>query len=247
MLPELLQLTNPVTEVSAASFLRPETDEGSSSCDAPRLPTGESKVRFLDDSTGAEETGDASCQASGPPLHGFVPVGNVNQSTGEELSTETFSHIPDPLQPSTSASHDIKIRELSGLSKAILKQYFDEDATTINFPLVHRTVAFTEPQVYHLLQVLTDETLKMSYTAVEQMVLGAVRGAPVTSRSRTDHFKIRPRAQTPGPGHQNDSSDSYHDEPIPDLELIHLRKLVLARKRGNRIPLMRVTVLGRWL
>ena len=31
------------------------------------------------------------------------------------------------------------------------------------------------------------------------MVLGAVRGAPVTAESRTDHFKIRHRAQTPHP------------------------------------------------
>ena len=109
VLPELLPVTKPVTEVSAASFLRPETDDDSSSCDTPRLPTAETKVGFLDDSTGAEETGDASSQASG-----FVPVGNVNESTGEESWIETFGHIPDPLQPSTSASHDTRIRELSG-------------------------------------------------------------------------------------------------------------------------------------
>ena len=47
---------------------------------------------------------------------------------------------------------------------------------------------------------------------MEQMVIGAVRGAPITSKPRTDHFKIRSRAQTPGPGHQSESSDSYHDE-----------------------------------
>ena len=40
------------------------------------------------------------------------------------------------------------------------------------------------------------------------MVIGAVRRAPVTSSSRTDPFKIRPRAQTPGPGLQSDSEDS---------------------------------------
>ena len=52
MLPELLPVANPAAEVSAVSFLQTETDDGSSSCDAPRLPTGETKVRFLDDSTG---------------------------------------------------------------------------------------------------------------------------------------------------------------------------------------------------
>ena len=67
MLPELLPVAIRAAEVSAVSFLQTETDDGSSSCDAPRLPTGETKVRFLDDSTGAEETGDTSRQASGPP------------------------------------------------------------------------------------------------------------------------------------------------------------------------------------
>ena len=107
---------------------------------------------------------------------------------------------------------DPQLRELSGRSRAILKQYFDEDSSTVNFPLGQRTVAFTEPQIYHLLRVLTDETLKMSCTTMEQMVIGAVRGAPITSKPRTDHFKIRSRAQTPGPGHQGETSDSCHGE-----------------------------------
>ena len=130
---------------------------------------------------------------------------------GEESSSEVFAHIPDPSQPSTSAPHDTTIREFSGRGRAILKQYFDEDASTISFPLGHRTVAFTEPQVYHLLRVLTDETLKMSYEAMERMVIGAVKGAPVTSESRTGHFKLQRRAQTPGPGQQENSSDCSQD------------------------------------
>ena len=135
--------------------------------------------------------------------------------TAGESSVDTSIHRPDTMRPSTSTGQDSKVRELSGRSRAILKQYFDEDATTINFPLGHRTVAFTEPQVYHLLRVLTDETLKMSFTAMEQMVIGAVRGAPVTSSSRTDHFRVRPRAQTPGHGLHSDSEDSSHSENFP--------------------------------
>ena len=49
----------------------------------------------------------------------------------------------------------------------------------------------------------------MSYEAMERMVLGAVKGAPVTSDSRTGHFKLRRRAQ--GPGQQENSSDSSQD------------------------------------
>ena len=206
-----MPVIDPAAEVSAASFLRTETDDGSSSCDAPKLPTVETKVRFLDDSTGAEETDDTSSQVSGPLLYGFVPLGTTIKWMGEESSAETIAHIPDPSQPSTSAPHDTTIRELSGRSRAILKQYVEEDATTISFPLGHRTVAFTEPQVYHLLRVLTDETLKMSYEAMERMVIGAVKGAPVTSESRTGHSKHRRRAQTPGPGQKEDSSDSSQE------------------------------------
>ena len=211
VLPELMSVVVPAVEVSTPSFLRPEIDDGSSSCDVPRLPTGEAKVRFLDDSTGAEEAGDTSSQASGPPLYGFVPTGAASKGMGEESSTTALDHISDPLRPSTSAAHDLAIPELSGRSRAKLKQYFDEDATTISFPLGHRTVAFTEPQIYHLLRILTDETLRISYETMERMVIGAIKGAPITSESRTGHFKLRQRAQTPGPGQPEESSDSSRD------------------------------------
>ena len=216
-LPELLTTCGTSANVSAASFLQHETDESSSVCDAPKLPTGVTDVIYLDDVTGTEEAGDTSIQASGPALYKFQPVGNVTETAGES-SVDTSIHRPDIMRPSTStpAGQDSKVRELSGRSRAILKQYFDEDATTINFPLGHRTVAFTEPQVYLLLRVLTDETLKMSFTAMEQMVIGAVRGAPVTSSSRTDHFRVRPRAQTPGPGLHSDSEDSSRSENFPE-------------------------------
>ena len=51
----------------------------------------------------------------------------------------------------------------------------------------------------------------MSYETMERMVIGAIKGAPITSESRTRHFKLRQRAQTPGPGQQEDSSDSSRD------------------------------------
>ena len=212
ILPELLPTNVTPAEMSAASFLQIETDESSSLCDVPKLPTGTPKVRWLGDETGTEEAGDTSSQASAPQLYAYLPIGNVADTAGEGSSTDTLAAMPDPMRPSTSAAQDPKIRELSGRSRAILKQYFDDDASTITFPLGHRTVAFTEPQIYHLLRVLTDETLKMSYSTMEQMVIGAVRGAPVTSSARTGHFKIRPRAQTPGPGLQSDSEDSSRAE-----------------------------------
>ena len=178
ILPELLPTNVTPAEMSAASFLQIETDESSSLCDVPKLPTGTPKVRWLGDETGTEEAGDTSSQASAPQLYAYLPIGNVADTAGEGSSTDTFAAIPDSMRPSTSTAQDPKIRELSGRSRAILKQYFDDDASTIIFPLGHRTVAFTEPQIYHLLRVLTDETLKMSYSTMEQMVIGAVRGPP---------------------------------------------------------------------
>ena len=42
---------------------------------------------------------------------------------------------------------------------------------------------------------------------MEKMVLGALRGAPATTQSRTDHFRSRHRAQTPHPHMDSDTSE----------------------------------------
>ena len=95
------------------------------------------------------------------------------------------------------------LRELSGRSRANLKQYFEvEDPYT--FPVGHRTVPFTEPQICHLLRVLTDEVISMTCTTMEQMVIGAVKGKLATVPSRTGQFKSR--AQTPRPLQAGSSS-----------------------------------------
>ena len=101
-----------------------------------------------------------------------------------------------PARPSASRSRITELQELSGRSRAKLKQYIDE-VQPFTFSLGHPTVAFTKSQLFHLLRVLTDETLNMSYTAMEQMVIGAVKRTPVTVLSRTDHFKTRSRFQFP--------------------------------------------------
>ena len=96
---------------------------------------------------------------------------------------------------------------LSGRSRAILKEYFDESPST-RFPVGQTTVTFTEPQVYHQLRVLTDETLGRSFSTMERMVIDAVRGKPTVAPSKTAHFYSGRRAQTPGPGKAGDSSGS---------------------------------------
>ena len=98
------------------------------------------------------------------------------------------------------------MRELSGRSRAILKQYF-ETADPYTFAVGHRTVAFTEPQVYHIQRVLTDKAINMSCSAMEKMVIGAVKGTPATAPSRNEQFRTRTWAPTPGP-HQVRGSSS---------------------------------------
>ena len=51
---------------------------------------------------------------------------------------------------------------------------------------------------------------------MEQMVIGAVRETPFTSASRTDHFKVRTRAQTPRPRHFSDSREDSDSGPGTD-------------------------------
>ena len=98
--------------------------------------------------------------------------------------------------------------QLSGRSKAWLKRYFD-DAEAFRLPIGHPTVP--QSQVYNLLRVLTDETLMMSFSTMERMVLDAVRETPTVAPSKTDRFRSRGRAQTPARGHEEDSSMSETD------------------------------------
>ena len=48
--------------------------------------------------------------------------------------------------------------------------------------------------------------MSLTYTTIEKIVLDAVRGRPTTSQSRTDHLRVRARAQTPRLGEKSDSS-----------------------------------------
>ena len=82
---------------------------------------------------------------------------------GDESCSD--SHVPGP----STRTEQSNIPHLSGRSRAILKEYFDE-ATPVRFPVGHNTIALTEPRMYHLLRVLTDETLRRSFTTMERML-----------------------------------------------------------------------------
>ena len=118
--------------------------------------------------------------------------------------------------PGTSSSQlrtkGLKLYDLSGRTRATLKQYFDE-VQPFSLPQGQPTVAFTESQLYHLLRVLTNETVSMSYKTMERMVISAVKGTPVTSKSRTVHIKTFKRARTFFPSHSSGTDSEEFKTP----------------------------------
>ena len=182
---------------------RTDEDNASSICDVPALRIGGDRtVRFAVGLGDEEEsTGESSrlvpVELYGRPLFGPKSGTECEGDTGSEgqllESGKTWT--------AGGSSHLDKLPDLSGRRRAILKEYFEE-ASPIRLPVGHTTVAFTEPQVYHLLCTLTDETLRKSFSTIERMVLDAVRGSPTALPSRTSHFQLKRRAQTPGPGPQ---------------------------------------------
>ena len=54
--------------------------------------------------------------------------------------------------------------------------------------------------------------MSLTYSTIERMILDAMKGAPTTAPSRTDHFKSRTRAEAPMRRMDSDSSlDSHTD------------------------------------
>ena len=218
-LPELI----PATQMEATATLlgRAPDDEDceSSVYEVPVLPTHEHKVRFLTDLSEAEKTAGETSSVGCPSLYGGIPgLSESGDETNDPADTTVLSqHQSNPVT-STSRSHDFQPPELSGRARAILKTYFEE-TNAFRFPPGQTAVVFTESQVYHLLRVLTDETLRMSHSAMERMILDAVRGSPTIVPPRTGHFKSRTRAQTPFRHVDSESSDTETgDLPVIDSE-----------------------------
>ena len=108
---------------------------------------------------------------------GYQNTQNVtfgDTESGTEGGDESGPSTKIPLQAeSGSSGHaaNVPVQELSGRSRAIPKQFFDE-TPPFSLPVGHPTVAFSEPQQYHLLKTLTNETLSQSFTTMKRMVLG---------------------------------------------------------------------------
>ena len=201
-LTELLPIQTNEGEESREEKRASEEDTSSSLHDAPPLPDGASVVRYLTDASEGELY-EENADPNVPLLYSEIPQGS---ESGTEGGDESSSHQIDPAAPSASTGQArFKLHELSGRSRAFLKEYF-ETAEAFRLPLGHPPVAFSEGQIYHLLKILTNETMSLTYTTMEKMILDALKGQPTTSQPRTDHFRLRTRAQTPARGNSIDSS-----------------------------------------
>ena len=219
-LPELVPVAISLIREHPGTYLSAGEDTSSSIYEVPALPGLPDQRKLPNELSDAEKTED---EISRLGYHHAQNIAFGDPESGTEggdesgAATETTSQA----EPGTSGrTADVPMQELSGRSRAILKQFFDE-TPPFSLPVGHPTVAFSEPQLYHLLKTLTNETLSQSFTTMEKMVLGAVRGAPATAESRTAHFRSRHRAQTPHPRMDSDTSeggtesDSYVGPPDP--------------------------------
>ena len=167
-LPELLPASshNPVGTPALAA--QTDDDNGSSKYEVPALPSNDPKVRFLTDLSESEKTVEEASNTGYLQLYGNIP--NTSES-GTEAGDESTAQVASPSHQcyfaTTSRGMKDNLPELSERAREIPETHFDE-ARAIKLPPGHSTVAFTEPQVYHLLRVLTDETLRMSYVTMER-------------------------------------------------------------------------------
>ena len=204
--PELQLAQIQTHETPAVSFLQTDEEASSSVHEPPPLPGGTGQFKTPGDHSDTNHTMETTSQSEIPLLYATIPFGAESASEGCE---DSGSEAHDPGPPGTSKfvhqPQEEVLRNLSGRSRATLKQYFDTD-DPYTFPVGQRVVAFTEPQVYHLLRVLTDEAINMTCTTMERMVIGAVKGTPVTAPSRTEKFRTRARTPTPAPNQPAESS-----------------------------------------
>ena len=195
--PELVPVTIPlVREHSFRDTTLRSEDTKSSVYEVPALPGLAAQKIPPTEMSETEKTEDEISRLEYQHAQN-VTFGDTESGTeGGEESDPSTRIIPQAESQSSGHVANVPVQELSGRSRAIPKQFFDE-TPSFYLPVGHPTVAFSEPQLYHLLRTLTNETLSQSFTTMKKMVLGAVRGAPTTAQSRTDHFRSRHRARTP--------------------------------------------------
>ena len=182
-LTELRDWTNPGQFNVSDAHSRTNDDNVSSVCDVPALSGGGPMEQFLVGLGEGDETTEETSQLVPVELYGYPLFASESGTEGRDEKCSD-KQVPGP----SKRPEKDELPDLSGRSKAILMEYFEE-ASPIRLPVGHNTIVFTEPQVYHVSRVLTDETLRKTFTTMERMVIDAVRGSPTLLPSRTAHLE----------------------------------------------------------
>ena len=115
-----------------------------------------------------------------------IPNSQLQKDTNQTSVSDSIHRIPAATSSGLTRANE-GLQDLSRRSRTNLKQYF-EDAQSLTLPLGHPKRAYTESQLYHLIRIITNETVSLSYNTMEHTVLAAVKRNSATSKSRTDHF-----------------------------------------------------------
>ena len=135
-------------------------------CDVPSLPGEQTKVHFL----GIQGEAESSEEGFQKDRFEFYGQNLVDSESGTEGGVESGFGAPQRDAGRTTDLTAImdhgSLPQLSSWGRAFLKRYFEE-TDAFRLPEGNPVLAFTESQVYNLLSVLTDETIRKPYTTIE--------------------------------------------------------------------------------
>ena len=236
--PELFLATSVADEKQTMTFFQADEDAASSIYNAPSLPGTVIRPQFITNQSEEERTVDDENQV-GFSKSFNVPLLCADSEAEAEDETEPAGRFPEEFDfASTSAFQpDRGLHEISGRSRALLKKYF-EKTPPFSFPVGHPTVPFSEPQMYHLLRILTNETVRVSLNTMEVLILDALKGTPTPIISRTEQFQTQCCPQTPRLDYARDpsvesSSEEFNretDNTDAGLTVMQLGFLLTMRK-----------------
>ena len=164
-LPDMVPVTVPLVRKHSETQLSAGEDTTSSVYEVPALPRLAAQKVPPPEMSEAEKTEDEFSKLGYQHTQN-VTFGDTESGTegGDESGPSTKTALQVESQSSVHVAN-VPVQEISGRSRAILNQFFDE-TPPFSLPVGHSTVSFSEPQLYHLLKTLTNETLRQSLTTI---------------------------------------------------------------------------------
>ena len=142
-LAELVDVSRSDGNIGGNSPTQQDNEVASSVGDAPSLPGGECKVRYL---SGDEGATDQSSIIVPVAFYGRHPFSHASETGGGDETGSELLVAGTSKQTQEQAANRGEPPHLSGRSRAILKEYFGE-SPSVRFPVGHTIVSFIEPQV----------------------------------------------------------------------------------------------------